>query len=143
MNQLTETQKAYIAGLFDGEGSIVITYREQSNGSRSVYWHMRINNTFYALHEWLMEALGAGRIVRTTGQVYAWYMSSHVDIIKLLRVLYPYLIIKKEQADICFEFDKTYSHEDVHIGAEGRAKRYELLAKLSLSKRSGRKEKDE
>jgi len=71
MNKLTETEKAYIAGLFDGEGSVDYAKRKVKNGrspnAKKKYhycWKIscRIGMGDKYVLEWLHETLGFGTL---------------------------------------------------------------------------------
>ena len=62
---MNETDKAYIAGLFDGEGSIEFTKRKEkkTNGTYSCRRiSMEISMTDQSVLMWLHEVLGVGTL---------------------------------------------------------------------------------
>ncbi len=121
---LSEVEKAYIAGLIDGEGCIYIDrYKDKRNksGNFSYTLRVKINNTFYGMIEWLDErtvGVYKSNSFKCKGQeyddwrknrkpVFEWKLSG-MNGIKLLRDVYPYLVIKKKQAEQAFKFEETY-----------------------------------
>ena len=60
VNQMTATDAAYLAGLLDGEGSIVAAKKCQKRTT----WRLVMSNTDFGLLEWCMKVTGCGSIVR-------------------------------------------------------------------------------
>lgn len=95
----------YIAGLIDGEGSI-ITLRPK-NPNHNLSFHVLITNTHFGVMEWLIKNVGGtiqSRYPRPRPHVlakkicYTWYCTGRSNILHLLKAILPYLIIKKEKA---------------------------------------------
>ena len=91
---LSETEKAYIAGIIDGEGCVGV-HKGKGN---SLVPRVQIANTQMNLLTWLLERIGTGYIHRTE------YTSNYYDVKPLLEATLPYLIIKKKQAELVLEF---------------------------------------
>ena len=102
--QLTEEQAAYLAGFFDGEGSII-----QVHGHG---WRITIYQSWREIIEWVMEVTGTG----TTGQrnpttsniinhgplkTQYWWNLYGKNAALLLEQLLPYMIVKKSRALEC------------------------------------------
>lgn len=93
VKKLIPTQAAYIAGIIDGEGTITLT-RRHKNEHRLLA--ITISNTDRKLLEWILNAVGAGKI--TTRRL---HNSKHVpdftygiysqQALSLLNQIYPYL----------------------------------------------------
>jgi hypothetical protein len=134
---MTEVDKAYIAGFFDGEGHVCIVL----NGLPEI-WQTRItvgitqNNR--EVLEWIQGIYG-GSLYKRRGQ-YTNVCGTHErftndllirkseNIIKFLLDILPYLRIKTEQAFLALEFCSL-----LHFGKsseENRKKRIELRNKL-------------
>ena len=101
----------YIAGLFDGEGNVNI-YRHEYDAPRKAGYELSIaiHNTHKGIVERLHGEWGGylqARIRKTdkwkTG--YAWKLSSN-EAIALLEKIIPFLVIKREQAEVAIEFQK-------------------------------------
>lgn|SRR5215472_3738655 len=108
---------AYFAGIIDGEGTIcIMKHRPKlASGEKSVGYlaYLKVCNTDYRLVAWCRETTGVGCIYSekrkkpNCRQVYTWHISS-ARFYALLKEVYPYLVIKKEQADLIFLFAETY-----------------------------------
>jgi len=107
---MNKTDLAYAAGIFDGEGHIGIT--RHSNGSLSV--KVQIGNTNEWLLQWFKFALG-GRVMLQNDRraeklgwkpIYHWYLRAD-EIQDFLKIIYPYLKIKKAQAEIVINLMNT------------------------------------
>ena len=103
--RLTDFQASYLAGLMDGEGTIAL----DTNGSISI----TITNTFYDLIEWCANITGFGTIsnVKNTSDKHKLAYTWRIDIgnVELfLRMIQPYLIIKRDQADLMLTYIANY-----------------------------------
>jgi len=104
---------AYVAGLFDGEGSIYIAINKPKpkfhTKSPNHWLGAAIGNTNRPLVDWLKAEFG-GHIVKGGGghvkrqQAYWIWVVSSTQALTFLKRLYPYLRIKKEQAKLGIEF---------------------------------------
>lgn len=114
---MDECTKAYLAGIIDGEGSIAIGRGLPKAGSGDVstrYWnYVKVTNTDIRLLEWVLAETGVGSIQRDKPRGgnrrphYTWICAG-VQSVRILQAVRPYLVIKKEQADLIFEFRKTF-----------------------------------
>ena len=106
---LNETTAAYIAGLFDGEGSITYKqYMRKRKGKKKAYptWNiqMEISMTEYSIMVWILETLGCGSVNKrpphktSMGKKmqYRW-RCSHRDALMVAKAMIPYVKIKKER----------------------------------------------
>ena len=106
---LTETEKAYLAGLIDGEGCIMIHRGKQANGKPRHQLRLDIAQTDRPFFEEWIEHTGVGRIStvkrrsRKRATCYHWVLHDRQAEV-ILRAVRPYLRIKHTQADIAFEF---------------------------------------
>jgi hypothetical protein len=98
---LSKMDAAYFAGLFDGEGSVVLW--DRGYGGR-LQLRCTISNTWEPLMVWLQKVAGTGSVVRhvhpkATGykDSLAWQVYGQ-NAVRLLRRLLPFLIVKKTKA---------------------------------------------
>jgi len=113
VNSLTKTECAYIAGMIDGDGSILICKnRDYFTCKVGIY------NSNEKLILWLKETMGAGNIYhkspgidkysfKHTKDRWEFTISAKVDVMKILKQITPYLIIKKEKAEIILKIIPT------------------------------------
>lgn len=99
----------YLAGLFDGEGSVtVVKYHPKYSPNRLHYvLRVHIANTNKELMDLLVENLG-GFYRSAQGKKewkvdYQWALSAD-KAFRFLKSIYPHLVIKQKQADVAFEF---------------------------------------
>jgi hypothetical protein len=134
---------AYVAGLFDGEGSIVIGYNKpDATRGRKVpsYWlQVGITNTDRPLIDWL-HATFDGHISDNShspsrkNQRPCWvWRTMGTQARAFLQDISPYLRIKKDQALLAIEFQD-------HIDTPGFAKRKDLTPEI-LEKREAYRQK--
>jgi hypothetical protein len=95
----------YLAGIFDGEGSIVF-YKGRKRRSEYSYLAVQITNTSKELMDWLTAKIG-GRIMPSSYRTrvsknwsicYQWRLPRAKNQLIFLRAIYPYLKVKKEKA---------------------------------------------
>jgi hypothetical protein len=108
VRELSDVDCAYLAGLLDGEGSIML-YRNGVN----VYSRVAVFNTCVSVVEWCRDVTGAGSLTTENRQA-----QGHKDMVRwnvgtlqaaaILRQVRPYLKIKAENADIVLEFLERY-----------------------------------
>jgi len=123
---LSETDKAYIAGIIDGEGCITINASSTRAGTKSYTLRLMIAQADYEFLEYIMHKLGVGKIQQNTRMPHIYFLQICGSQAELaLRQVYDYLIIKKAQADIAFQFRMTktktggdYSHAGRHGGGK-------------------------
>jgi hypothetical protein len=138
IGHLTEAEKGYLAGIIDGEGCILMNREKGKKGDYIYRVFVTIANTSMKLHEWLEEKLPGRGYVRQAypGEKrsptshperwktsYNWTISGSRVAIVLLREIAPYLIIKREQAELLV-------NGYVHLSSEERNNLYVKLRQL-------------
>ena len=102
---MNETDVAYIAGLFDGEGSVYYKKLKQTRHNRPGkpvhnVWSIRmeIAMTDYSVLVWLTEVLGCGKLNSRKvkpGRKKQWrWRCSHRDAFYVACLLFPYAHVK-------------------------------------------------
>lgn len=112
----THLQCAYLAGLIDGEGSIIIKHKNH----RQYSILLTIYNSHEPVLQWVTSHFGCGFVCTQRNQrdrdqvpVYAW-TSASFRAYHVLRATLPYLIIKKAQAEIVIEFQEALTSKQRH-----------------------------
>jgi len=117
---LTETEKAYIAGLLDGEGNVNISIIRRHGKPLRVIPQVEISNTNKEVLEWIAERVNQGnrrisRLRRYTDHRFSkpldnYYLSisGRLAIEPFLQALLPYLHIKKLPTECLFKFLKSH-----------------------------------
>lgn len=112
--ELSAIQGAYLAGVIDGEGSIILYRRGKGAALR-----LNVANTNLELVRWCVNTTGVGNIVRKKSEnprhksSYLWLVNSQAAASVLKQIL-VYLVIKQRQAEIGIEFQnrlKVPSHK--------------------------------
>lgn len=143
MAVMSKLQAAYLAGLIDGEGYIGIL--KNKHGEKSVWSSTReyfftpvlkVAMTDRELIEWLYKSFGGTFETRkakgNAKESYCWSMRKS-QVQDFLKLLYPFLQVKKRDADIIFRFMKTNNGAGHPISEENhliRIKLYEEIRKL-------------
>ena len=107
---------AYIAGLFDGEGSIMINRQDGENYMKATKRKtpgysvsLSLGMIDQQLIEWLGSKLNVGNIVceksyHAKRPMYRWYVKNKTGCIHVLNMLMPFLRLKKQQAQLQIQF---------------------------------------
>lgn len=120
---MTETEKAYIAGIIDGEGSIMLQ-KIHSNEFPSPC--ISIASTTLELLEFIKITVGKGSIIKKKNyneslhkDCYSYVLRRN-HAINLLIEIYPYLIIysKKERAKLIIEKYRLVTPRNGHYSKE-------------------------
>lgn len=126
-----ETDKAYIAGLVDGEGCIKILHRK---ANRQYLLAVTISNTNYLCLDFVKK-LFKGQIQKRVPKNLKWkigyiYQATGKDAAILLDDIAPYLIIKRAQYEVARRFLKT-----IYLNHDGRCRRVSIVTKLGYRQR--------
>ena len=114
MNKLTETEKAYIAGLLDGEGCIGIQKKKSQHTKYPFDFQVRviITNSYFPTICWLKEKTGIGcayeynkSFKENWNSVHRWQVVAN-QATEFLEMIYPYIQIKKEIANLILMMPK-------------------------------------
>ena len=103
---------AYLAGLFDGEGTFTISNSPPRNNSPSyAFKEIYVTNTNLEVLEWIKDKLDGSIRVTKYGDdkgwkdVYKWHCGAKQHFY-LVKNMLPFLIIKRIQAECILEFIK-------------------------------------
>ena len=106
---IDETIKAYIAGILDGEGTIIIRTIKKENRATQHHLVISIVNTSLEMLQYINKYFGGALNKRkqrlNNKTIYTLAFSSSPGY-KLLNNIYRYLIIKKDQACIAMKFQE-------------------------------------
>jgi len=101
IRKLTETEKAYIAGIIDGEGHVSVKNRK-----------IAISNTDKNLMDWLKDKLGGSickaKVYKSNHTQSYQYSLSKMGAVILIRSILSHLIIKNK---VACEFLRTHDKE--------------------------------
>ena len=105
---LMPEQLAYLAGLFDGEGSVGIYEFKKPNKNSNWQFKVEIANTDWRIMQWLLDNVG-GIVHENTrskshwSKAYSWHVQGKNSEI-FCQLIKPYTIIKTNQIDACLYF---------------------------------------
>lgn len=133
--RLSVAELAYIAGLIDGEGCLLIYRKKDRRGSSHFRCILRISNTSQRVIEWLQTRLGGGAHAGQPSSsnhllVYHWRCEGP-RMATLLVATCPYLVIKPELADLLISMQMmlTYSSSGLRLPSEAVAERESMFEK--------------
>ena len=144
MTKTSETDMAYAAGFFDGEGTIDIRYRQTHRGAYERF-ELRIQVAQIDVEVLTyLQSLWGGIVDQYGGTKCSRWILVASHAAQFLSDVLPYLRVKRSQAFVAIEFQHTFNEKQVSLGKAGfarvspevRDKRLECFLKL----RSIRKE---
>ena len=142
-----ETIIAYMAGIVDGEGALTSgSYAKARNGNPWYTTYLIISSTDEILIDWLVNNFGSKKYTYTRKQtpgtskkqVYKWQCTGE-RLLHICELIYPYLVIKKRQAEIIMEMVKSGKqkfYSKGHSGPQVHPEVHELRANLCLELRN-------
>jgi hypothetical protein len=107
MTTWTETDLAYFAGIIDGEGCFCL----HNPGNHRFSCQLHIGNTSPQLMEWIQAKFGGKVNAEKRNNlrhkpVFRWYANAD-DLDELITAVYPYLVVKRAQADLILAYRRT------------------------------------
>ena len=126
-----EIEKAYLAGIVDGEGTVTLTRRQKNQTPAP---NVSVSNSSLPMLKWIKKRFGGHISTKKTykshhRQTYVWAVS-YDNAIRLLGQIEEYLIIKKPQAKLIIS---KYKKSTIRTGKYTKAllkKKMELVAKI-------------
>ena len=105
--KLTEAQRGYIAGFFDGEGSVGL-YPKKSGFALKLSFTQRKPTVLLWLHGVFGGAFVSVDRTERSNQYYELRYESRASVLAMLDVIAPYVQEKKEQVDLVLSLYSTY-----------------------------------
>ena len=133
MRTMTPTESAYVGGIIDGEGCIEFKWanriRRDRKGTptyRTLIVRLEVTQVDKRLIDYLMEITKEGtRDIKrypknpTHQDQHRWRVGYH-GVYRVLKQVYPYLIVKKEKAKLVIDhYDKKFSKKVFGKGGFG------------------------
>ena len=119
MSLMSKLTAAYVAGIIDGEGSLSIFKRRKEECVRKISYSCRIrvgmSYNGKEIPEWLQKSFGGIITVRERANdgnaqdSYTWCLAGVERVKPFLSKIYPYLRLKRPQADVLNRFMKTFT----------------------------------
>jgi len=131
MIPLKEVEKAYLAGIVDGEGTVTLTRRHKNETPAP---KVSVANTNLELLRWIKVRIGGVIVSKKKykshhSDSYIWYACQDRAIC-FLNEIKKFLIVKKEQADLITGKYKKVTHRAGKYTYEILAKKYKLVSKI-------------
>ena len=124
MKELSLIDRAYLAGIIDGEGCISVRRAKPNKFEKSPRYFatVTVGNTSRPLIERLFEAFSGGSVTyrfatKTKKACWLWSVRS-ANALNVVRAVRPYLLVKREQADLLVKFVEGF--ESFKGGRRGR-----------------------
>ena len=128
---MEDTEKAYLAGIIDGEGTVTLS-RRKPNQTPSP--NVSVSNSNLPMLRWIKNNVGGcistkKRYQSHHRQTYVWALS-YDKALSLLRKIEKYLIIKKPQAKLILEEYKASTIRTGKYTKELLKKKMKLVARI-------------
>ena len=107
---ISSTVKSYIAGFLDGDGCIMfqlISRKDYHYGFQiraSIVFYQKTKNRYHL--EWLKNIFSSGYIRNRNDDMTEYTIVGIKPVIKILKLLRPYILLKKEHVKLAFQIDK-------------------------------------
>lgn len=141
---MKQSKLAYLAGILDGEDSVRIEFEKREHRGRENNYRLRlsISNTDLNLMNWLTTNFGRSCLkekkrIGNYKQYYQWEIKSNTRSASLLKQLLPYLIIKRERAEVAIEFAKMMKGTGNRYTEQEKQQRKELYEKMKQLNKKG------
>ena len=142
---MTELDKAYLAGIFDGEGCVGYYNATPTSSKRPAYHHAAviITMTDPRIIQWVKEITGLGKVsssIKTKPRrtAYSWCIGKKTDVIAFLSIIRPYLKLKGDQVDVLlahFALEADYVQRHGSVTPEIVESRQQITDTLKRMKR--------
>jgi hypothetical protein len=139
----SDTELAYLAGIIDGEGSIYIQSRQRSDAI-DYFPRFQIVNTDKKLMDWIHITFGGNLFQKNRFKhnpkwriQYEWFTTRKL-MDELIELIIPFLISKKEHAQIMLEFRKSFKEKTSYrVTEDVLSFRNDCLHKLKFLNKRG------
>jgi len=106
----------YIAGLIDADGSFSISLSDRRYKGNALTVHATVNvrqlEKYRPVLEDILETLGLGKIYQHGDKMATWQTVKMGDAVKVAKILYPHLHVKKEICKNFFTILEEWSGKD-------------------------------
>jgi hypothetical protein len=117
---MEDAKLAYIAGIIDGEGSIMLVkachasfMKQQNRKYPNYYPSVRVGMIEHEALDFIVDTLKIGKVVKEKSYqnkrpMYRYRLTNKPDVRKFLEIMTPYLMIKKQQAILLMQYIDTF-----------------------------------
>ena len=133
MRTMSPTERAYVAGIIDGEGWVEYRYVQRRRNTRpgkpvyrTLIVRMEVPQVDGRLIDYMMKTTGEGnRDLKKfpnhpTFKTQHRWRACHHGVYRLLKQIYPFLIVKREKAKLIIDhYDKKFSKKVFGKGGFG------------------------
>lgn len=125
---MNELYLSYIAGFFDGEGSITIGRRKKAKSKNFAYYaHVAIGQKDGEIIGELKKHFSGGIHKAKRDGSYVWYCSDRIAY-NFIKTIYPYLRYKKPQAKLVLDlYEMIPTRSKFNMVSEQEIERRQLL----------------
>jgi hypothetical protein len=140
---MNEKSLSYLAGFFDGEGSISILKRKKGDWNISHFLRVSIGQKDGATLDWIKENFGGNVYLVSRNGSYVWAISDYKGY-KFIKILSPFLLYKKPQAELAIKFyeerimnsRRTTKHKHTALTVKELELRENMFLEMKLLKKT-------
>lgn len=100
-SDISQEDKVYLAGLFDGEGCIILVKERKTGITVRLQISLSVKEKF--IIEWIVEVFGGRIFHEKKKDIYQWCATSN-EAGHVLKMICPFLKIKQKRATIALDF---------------------------------------
>lgn len=137
-SRLSVAECAYLAGLFDGEGTVGYYFKS------ALGYHVAqvaIYNADLTVMAWIRQRIPVGAVTankKSKHKGWAWMLSTQSQVVAFLTAIRPYLVIKANQVDLLLSSldaeQETRGGKRTKLSVEDIARRNDLVTELKRLK---------
>ena len=127
---MTKTEKAYLAGIIDGEGTVTLT---RCHKNRTPSPQVSVSNNDLELLEYIRDITNCGQIHAKKKtkphhqQSWHWQTHSVSDSLRILKEIHPFLRVKRKQAYLILKHYKEVTPRNGRYSPELLEKKKHLV----------------
>lgn len=110
MRELTSEERAYVAGIVDGEGYVGLVLKHKNRVRPSYFPQIQVSNVDENLMRYLEQLVPAsfflkiGSRAKNQKDCFIWAIQRTDGAKKFLELVLPYLIVKKQRAQVLLQY---------------------------------------
>lgn len=140
ISDISDIEKAYWAGFVDGEGCISINKYTDKKKYLIYRLIITVANTnkeiIYELKRKFKGIVSIRKIMENRKVCYSWKVSSK-NAYNFLRLISPFLRVKRKQGELAYEFLKLFFTKEHPVNQENMNKRIEIMKQFHILNKRG------
>lgn len=132
MREMSDTEWAYLAGFIDADGCISLTQNKRGE----FRFQIVVSQSNKSILDYWQAKTGVGGVSIASGTLGAWqWQIGKPECDEFLRALYPYLLLKKDEAAIAMRFRETFDKQGRYTKPSARIIRERMACVQAMRER--------